>query len=80
MAQFQVPLAAPDDELGVVGHVGDDDRLVCGGLNDLGLLLPGDVSWRLADDVAFELEHLSGGHGDVLQLLTLDLGRHCSLK
>jgi hypothetical protein len=38
-----VPLAASNDELGVVGHIGDG--LILGGLHHLRLLLPSDVSW-----------------------------------
>ena len=70
------PLAASDDQLRVVGNVGDDQRLVPCRLDDLGLLLPGDVGRRFSDDVSLELQHLARGHGDVLQVLAFDLGRH----
>ncbi len=69
-------LTTPDNQLGVIGHVGDDDGLVAGRLDNFRLLLPGDIGWRLSDDVALELQHLTGGHGDVLQVLTLNLWWH----
>lgn len=76
MLKVIVPLAAPDDQLRVVGHVGDHEGLVPGCLKDFRLLLPGDISRRLADDVTLELEHLAGRDGDVLEVLSLNLWRH----